>query len=58
MSDWVQRGEGPLVTPPPATADPPAEANGTPPPAAGADPDTEHLAQRMQQWLGDGIGPR
>jgi hypothetical protein len=61
MNQWLSRGDGPLVTPPPETEPPVTvdEVNGQPPPPAeGVDPDTDHLAQRMQQWLGDGTGPR
>jgi hypothetical protein len=58
IHEWLRSENGAIVTPPPVTINPDGEVEGPPPPVEGVDPDSDHLAQRMQQWLGDGIGPK
>ncbi len=63
IQEWVRENHGPIVTPPP---EPPAkigpegelESQESPPATNGQahGADTELLAQRMQQWLGNGNG--
>ena len=63
IHQWVRDSQPPIVTPPPAahppvTIGPNGQVERSAPPATGAhDPDTDLLAARMQQWLGDGEGP-
>jgi hypothetical protein len=63
IHQWARETPPPIVTPPPAahppvTIEPNGQVEGSAPPVNGVhDPDTDLLAARMQQWLGDGAGP-
>ena len=65
VQQWVREAQRPIVTPPPEPQPPvtigpdgKVEDKDAPPATNGhTDADTELLAQRMQQWLGDGHGP-
>jgi hypothetical protein len=64
IQQWVRETHAPIVTPPPEPPttigpDGKVEDKGSPPATNGhaGDADTDLLAQRMQQWLGDGHGP-
>ena len=53
LAEWMPTRR-PIVTPPPTTVDQDGTVEGPPP----VETDPDLLAARMQNWLGDGQGPR